>query len=189
MSLRVRAAKSGARILLWTGHVEARRRHRPRVPALFQPQGKVRPRPGPSGWGLSVAAPYKLHGGNSATRSLHARNECTKREYAKDVLGPDGAHAGGRVHANAESDGHVAMPRVASRARPDLREAACSSCHHRHHWCQQQRPRHSRCRRGAARWRRVAAVRWASRRLFSARILGRRTAATAPSLTPHPPPA
>ena len=58
------------------------------VPALFQPQGKVRPRPGPSGGGLSVAAPYKLHGGNSTTRSLHAWNECTKREYAKDVLEP-----------------------------------------------------------------------------------------------------
>ena len=56
-----------------------------RVPALFQPQGKVRPRPGPSGGGLSVAAPYKVHGGNSTTRSLHAWNECTKREYAKDV--------------------------------------------------------------------------------------------------------
>ena len=53
--------------------------------ALFQPQGKVRPRPGPSGGGLSVAAPYKLHGGNSTTRSLHAWDECTKREYAKDV--------------------------------------------------------------------------------------------------------
>ena len=32
-----------------------------------------------------MAAPYKLHGGNSTTRSLHAWNECTKREYAKDV--------------------------------------------------------------------------------------------------------
>ena len=53
------------------------------VPALFQPQGNVKPRPGPSGGGLSVAAPYKLHGGNSTIRSLH---ECTKREYAKDVL-------------------------------------------------------------------------------------------------------
>ena len=59
----------------------------PRAPpnaALFQPQGKVRPRPGPSGGGLSVAAPYKLHGGNSTTRSLRAWNECTKREYAKE---------------------------------------------------------------------------------------------------------
>ena len=26
-----------------------------------------------------MAAPYKLHGGNSTTRSLHAWNECTKR--------------------------------------------------------------------------------------------------------------
>ena len=35
-----------------------------------------------------MAAPYKLHGGNRTTRSLHAWNECTKREYAKDVLLP-----------------------------------------------------------------------------------------------------
>ena len=39
--------------------------------------------------GLSVAAPYKLHGGDSTTRSLHAWNECTKREYAKDVHDED----------------------------------------------------------------------------------------------------
>ena len=32
-----------------------------------------------------MVAPYKLHGGNSTTRSLHAWTECTKREYAKDV--------------------------------------------------------------------------------------------------------
>ena len=31
-----------------------------------------------------MAAPYKLHGGNSTTRSLRAWNECTKREYAKE---------------------------------------------------------------------------------------------------------
>ena len=35
-----------------------------------------------------MAAPYKLHGGNSATRSLHVWNECTNREYAKDVQEP-----------------------------------------------------------------------------------------------------
>ena len=39
-----------------------------------------------------MAAPYKLHGGNGTTRSLHAWNECTKRECAKDVLWRAGAH-------------------------------------------------------------------------------------------------
>ena len=38
-----------------------------------------------------MAAPYKLHGGNSTTRSLHAWNECRKREYAKDVHGREEA--------------------------------------------------------------------------------------------------
>ena len=32
-----------------------------------------------------MAAPYKLHAGNSTTRSLHEWNERTKREYGKDV--------------------------------------------------------------------------------------------------------
>ena len=39
-------------------------------PALFQPHGKVRARPGPSGGALGMAAPYKRHGGNDATRSM-----------------------------------------------------------------------------------------------------------------------
>ena len=39
-------------------------------PALFQPHGKVRARPGPSGEALSMAAPCKRHVGNDATRSL-----------------------------------------------------------------------------------------------------------------------
>ena len=39
-------------------------------PALFQPQGKVRARPGPSGEALCMAAPCKRHGVNDATRSL-----------------------------------------------------------------------------------------------------------------------
>ena len=39
-------------------------------PALFQPHGKVRARPGPSGGALGMTAPYKQHGGNDATRSL-----------------------------------------------------------------------------------------------------------------------
>ena len=40
------------------------------VAALFQPRGKVRARPGPSGEALCMAAPCKRHGGNDATRSL-----------------------------------------------------------------------------------------------------------------------
>ena len=40
------------------------------VPALFQPHGKVRARPGPSGEALCVAAPCKRHGVDDATRSL-----------------------------------------------------------------------------------------------------------------------
>ena len=39
-------------------------------PALFQPHGKVRARPGPSGEALCMAAPCKRHGVNDATRSL-----------------------------------------------------------------------------------------------------------------------
>ena len=39
-------------------------------PALFQPHGKVRARPGPSGEALCMAAPCKRHVVNDATRSL-----------------------------------------------------------------------------------------------------------------------
>ena len=39
-------------------------------PALFQPHGKVRARPGPSGEALCLAAPCKQHVVNDATRSL-----------------------------------------------------------------------------------------------------------------------
>ena len=38
--------------------------------ALFQPHGKVRARPGPSGEALCMAAPCKRHVVNDATRSL-----------------------------------------------------------------------------------------------------------------------
>ena len=40
--------------------------------ALFQPQGNVTRTPSPSGGALRMAAPYKRHGGNGATRSLRA---------------------------------------------------------------------------------------------------------------------
>ena len=53
-------------------------------PALFQPHGKVRARPGPSGEALCMAAPCKRHVFNDATRSLRAWSACTGREYAKD---------------------------------------------------------------------------------------------------------
>ena len=33
-----------------------------------------------------MAAPYKLHGGNSTTRSLRAWNECTKRECTNSMM-------------------------------------------------------------------------------------------------------
>ena len=46
------------------------RHERDGVPALFQSHGKVRARPGPSGEAICMAAPYKRHGGNDATRSL-----------------------------------------------------------------------------------------------------------------------
>ena len=45
---------------------------RPPAPTLFQPRGKVRRTPGPSGGALRAASPYKRHGGNAATRSLRA---------------------------------------------------------------------------------------------------------------------
>ena len=41
-------------------------------PALFHPQGNVKRTPSPSGGALRMAAPYKRHGGNGATRSLRA---------------------------------------------------------------------------------------------------------------------
>ena len=40
------------------------------APALFQPHGKVRARPGPSGEALCMAAPCKRHVVNDATQSL-----------------------------------------------------------------------------------------------------------------------
>ena len=40
------------------------------APALFQPHGKVRARPGPSGEALCMGAPCKRHVVNDATRSL-----------------------------------------------------------------------------------------------------------------------
>ena len=40
-----------------------------------------------------MAAPYKLHGGNRTTRSLHAWNECTKREYARTYAAKTGTCA------------------------------------------------------------------------------------------------
>ena len=52
-------------------------------PALFQPQGKVRTRPGPSGGGLSVAAPYKMHGGRQH-HSIPARVERVHKEEIRE---------------------------------------------------------------------------------------------------------